>query len=743
MRKRRTRNGDVVRVAIVGAGPSGLFTAYFLEHECEGDFDITLFESDNRVGGKIVSRHFRSAPCLYEAGVAELYDYSCTGPDYLRNLVDRLGLATVKMHGRTVVLDGCILRDSMDIRRHLGVDTLRTIEAFREKAKKHVTPRQYYHDDWQRTAKDPWSRRSLQWLLDKVADPVARKYLKVAVHSDIATEPHLTTALTGLKNCLMDVDGYMELYSIVGGIERLPEALRQKLSASIELGHQVTHIEKTRDQAYRVSYRNGVNSGSQYFDVVVVAVPNYWLPAIQWGDDRLKNLIQERCAFYDDPAHFLRVSILFKEPFWRKYIPGSYFQLDAFGGCCVYDESARHDSSPYGILGWLLAGNDALTMSNYPDEILVQKMLASLPGRLQAGKELFMEGRVHRWLGSVNANPGGNPVRDPELQHWPDREEYPGLFLVGDYMLDSTVNSAVESAGIATELIARNRSKFTRSAATSLPTSAPQPSAAGVNGLDSIDSEYYDYYDGASSYASSFRKYFDETYVMERIQLVWGMLPPYRILDAGSANGMTIEAFARVGIDAWGIESNHYIHSQTVNGAGSRNILGDIRALPFEDNSFDFVYDTCLCYVPEEDIEQAIREYYRVARHGVYFGSVTRDVPTRLADSEDLFYGTQTLLTYAEWSEKFQRYGFRQAITDPGTLRKVWNCEKKTLSRKMRSTKGTEWYRSARHMKFCFYSKQPVTSVVANNGYATAAVQDSVNGTAHSSREPIIASEEL
>ena len=47
-------------------------------------------------------------------------------------------------------------------------------------------------------------------------------------------------------------------------------------------------------------------------------------------------------AHYDRPAHYLRVTALFREPFWRKRVKGSYFMQDVFGGTCLYDEGTRH-----------------------------------------------------------------------------------------------------------------------------------------------------------------------------------------------------------------------------------------------------------------------------------------------------------------------------------------------------------------------------------------------------------------
>jgi ubiquinone/menaquinone biosynthesis C-methylase UbiE len=86
------------------------------------------------------------------------------------------------------------------------------------------------------------------------------------------------------------------------------------------------------------------------------------------------------------------------------------------------------------------------------------------------------------------------------------------------------------------------------------------------------------------------------------IKAVWGRRPPYKLLNCGSANGLTFKAFAKMKVDAWGVENNQYIHSQTPKKWRSRTVRGDVRTLPFEDESFDFVYETCLCYLPENSM---------------------------------------------------------------------------------------------------------------------------------------------
>jgi monoamine oxidase len=441
------------RIAIIGAGPGGLMTAYLLERRGGQKYDITLFEASDRVGGKIVSRVFDSAPVPYEAGAAELYDYSHIGPDPLRRLVDSLGLPTVRVAGQTVILGRRIMSTPADIRRHFGKKTLKAIQRFRKHGRKLVTPQAYYDAGWPDDNEHAWANRSFQSMLAGISDPMARRYLSVAVSSDLATEPHLTSGLYGIENCLMDVPGYLRLYSIVGGIERLPHALRERISARVELNQPVLRVQKNRDGSYAVSYRKQGEVASQDFDAVVVALPNPWLPTIEWGGTRLEAAMAEHHAFYHSPGHYLRIAVLFEKPFWRHLISDSYFHTDSFGGCCVYDEGARYDVGRYGVLSWLLGGNNAMLYGNYDDKALIGKVMESLPEPLSAGRGLFIEGKVHRWIGAVSGRPGGYPIKGPKARHLPDAKEHPGLFVVGDYLFDSTINGVLDSADIATGMI--------------------------------------------------------------------------------------------------------------------------------------------------------------------------------------------------------------------------------------------------------------------------------------------------
>jgi protoporphyrinogen oxidase len=454
-------------VAVVGGGPGGLFTAYLLERKLGRGCEVTMFEASARVGGKILTRTFDSAPVLYEGGVAECYDYGGIGPDPLRALVEELGLGRRPTGGGSVFLEGKLLHDEEAIRLHFGSGTLEAIESFRRRAVSMLPIETWYAGRWRDDNAHPWARRTCEEVLDDVEDPTARKYLQVAAHSDLATEPHLTNGLNGLKNFLMDVTGYVGQYSIEGGMERLPRRLLESLTATtVELEAPVVGIERSGER-YRVRFRRGRETRSREFDAVFVALPHGWLGTVEWGGEKLRRAMSAHIAYYDRPAHYLRVSLLFERPFWRRLVQGSWFMLDAFGGTCVYDESARHEAGGRGVLGFLLAGSPALALGNLDDERLCDRVLESLPDELYAdAREGFLEAKVHRWAGAVSAQPGGLPVRDPRTAHLPEAEEHPGLFLVGDYLFDSTLNGVYDSANFATDLASlQSRSEVGRMAA--------------------------------------------------------------------------------------------------------------------------------------------------------------------------------------------------------------------------------------------------------------------------------------
>ena len=376
------------------------------------------------------------------------------------------------------------------MRRKYGAKTADAIEAFRKRCTEMMSPIEYYEGVGAHDNEHPWAYITCEELLDKeVDDPTAKRFLKVMARSDLATESHNTNGLNALKNFVMDVDGYIGLYSIQNGNEQLIDCLQSEVNADIQLNHRVLKVGKTAAGRYQLNMMNGKGPETRDFDLVLMCLPHSWLATMRWDGEQLRKSMVKHVAYFDRPAHYLRVSILFDEPFWGEKIPGAWFMSEAFGGCCVYNEGARHDVGKHGVLNWLIAGSDALAFANLSDQELIDAALKSLPASLGDARAHFMEGKIHRWLSSVNALPGGMPARDVMTNHRPEPKQHPGLVVVGDYLFDSTLNGLLDSSDAATDIIVTEMMRLRRARGD-----------GGTPASDKIDRDYFENYRGLGPY---------------------------------------------------------------------------------------------------------------------------------------------------------------------------------------------------------------------------------------------------
>jgi len=665
-------NNAPLRVAIVGGGPGGMFSAWQLAAKTGAACHITIYEASARLGGKVVTGSFAGAG-LYEAGVAEIYDYSELGPDPLRELIEKdLGLEIRHIQGGACVLDGHAIADVDELAPRFGGAARDQAVAFRARCAELLSPSAFYKSARDADNAHPWFRRSGEEILEsEISDAAARRYIRVMSHSDVAAPPHLTSGLNFLKNVLMDVDGYMKVFSVVGGNEEIVRRLADELDAEVRLNTAIRSVEPLADGTYRLMA--GVNGSSETIiaDYVILALPLTALSIIEWRSPALHHAIVDHVRHFDRPGHYLRASLLFQRPFWREHLQGAWWMLDAFDGCCVYDEGARHDLGPWGVLNFLIPGNAALGLANMPDEEIERLCIEALPHDLGDAKSLLVDRRVHRWMASVNAVPGGQPVRGLRENHQPDPLRLPGVFVVGDYIFDATLNGVLDSADAATDMLVADALQRRR-----------HPAEAVREDSEPADALW---------------RLFAPNFLVDMMRAVWGVEPGAKALVTGSGAGETVAALRALGFDAYGFEADAGRHALTPIDLRPFNLTGDAARLPFADGGFEVAIEASLCQTPRARLDLALAELRRVVRGGVLLASVASDLAIDLIERHGLLDRVETLISRWEWSELLMAHGFDLALSGPEKLEAAWR-------RAAEAGAGPgQWCEDAEGLLYCFY----------------------------------------
>ena len=682
------------RVAIIGGGPGGLFTAWYLAAKAGLSCQITVYEATERLGGKLkTGQLFGVGP--YEAGVAEIYDYSGLGPDPLHDLIVKdLGLEIKHIQGRPCVLDGKIFLETDDLAKSFGERTRDEALAFRKRCADLLSREAFYFSVAEEDNAHPWAKISGEALLEReFKDDVARRYIRAMAHSDVAAPPHKTNGLTFLKNVLMDVDGYMDIVSVVGGNEQIITRLAEELDAEIRLNANVTAVEPLTDGTYRLEMMVNGFAEIVIADYVVVALPLTALSTVHWRTEALELAMDKHVAYFDCPGHYLRATFLFQRPFWRETIAADWWMLDAFDGCCVYDESARYDYGGYGLLAFLVAGNAALALTNASDEQIEQMCLDALPAELAQAKELLLDRRIHRWVASVSAIPGGVPVRQRGINHRPDRAHAPGLVMVGDYMFDATVNGVMDFAEVASDIILTDVLKRRRALQHEADSSASALNEAleHVEELMSVEA------------------------VADILRVTWGLERGAKLLHVGSGAGHMVAALRALGFNATGVECDRDAWLATPPDLANHNFHCDFARLPFGNDEFDAVIETGLYRSAPDKAEAVIAEFGRVAQHGVILGSVTTDLAIDPIERFNLLEGARVLCSRWDWSEKFYAAGFVHALFDRRVEASARRGRGSSLLAEAWDKAGAagvgpgEWYEDSESLLYCIYERASKT----------------------------------
>jgi hypothetical protein len=228
-------DAEPFKVAILGGEPGGMFTGVALRRQGREELPDYGIRGGERLGGKIQTGQFAGIG-PYEAGAIEIYDYSRLGPDPVHDLIVKdLDLQPQYLRGGPCVLGGKIILDPGDLAHAFGERTRDEAISFRERAAGLLKPESFYFSAAKEDNAHPWVGVSGSALLEReIKDDAARRYIRTMARSDVAAAPHQTNGLNFLKNVPMDVDGYLDVCSVVGGSEQIVAKLASPKSSMLK-----------------------------------------------------------------------------------------------------------------------------------------------------------------------------------------------------------------------------------------------------------------------------------------------------------------------------------------------------------------------------------------------------------------------------------------------------------------------------------------------------------------------------
>ncbi|ARS34232.1 protoporphyrinogen oxidase [Pontibacter actiniarum] len=262
-----------MRVAIVGAGISGLALGYYLQKR---GVPYDLFEASTQVGGNM--RSLKVGDYLLELGPNSL---QCS-PE-LDELIRELKLeqevlpAATHSHNRFVLRNGTYQQLPLTPFSLLSNNLFSWKTKYRILQEKNIPPADYDYE----TISQFFERRFGTGVLDYAVHPLVtgmyagdpgKLLLRKAFPQLKELEQQYGSVLKGLAQEEKSTDR-REVFSFVSGMHTLPEAIAEKL-ISLHTEHQVEMITRSAGK-YVISCSSPSDTDAEEYDLLVLALPAY------------------------------------------------------------------------------------------------------------------------------------------------------------------------------------------------------------------------------------------------------------------------------------------------------------------------------------------------------------------------------------------------------------------------------------------------------------------------------------
>jgi len=273
------------KIVIVGAGISGLTTAYLLFKE---GYDVVVLEQKDKVGGSIET--VNAEGFLFDRGPNSGLE---TTP-LIQQLVKDLDLESQFVYANREGNKRYILRDEQLHALPMSPPAFFNTKLFSGKAKLRLFAEPFIgksKDGYYQSIAEFVTRRLGKEFLDYAINPfVAGVYagrpeelsVKSAFPKLYALEEDYGGLILGTLRSIRKRKKSKEvskqsakMFSFKDGMNVLPDAITDKLGNRVSTGAEVISVRKTAEETYGVTYRDGKQNITLLADVVLSTVPAY------------------------------------------------------------------------------------------------------------------------------------------------------------------------------------------------------------------------------------------------------------------------------------------------------------------------------------------------------------------------------------------------------------------------------------------------------------------------------------
>ncbi|MFH1007282.1 MAG: protoporphyrinogen oxidase [Candidatus Latescibacterota bacterium] len=442
-----------IRVAVIGAGISGLTTAYWLD---KAGYDVTVLEKSSRPGGSIVTE--RSEGFLIDLGANSTLETSTT----LTELIRELGLEDQKRYGSEASNNRYVVKNGLLHAIPTSGGKFLKTKLFSAKAKLRLLLEPFIKptDGSDISLADFVEYRLGKEFLDYAINPfVAGVYAgdpktlstPAAFPKLYALEQNYGSFIKGAIKGAKERKKRNEvskdrakLFSFVDGMQILTDTLSEKLQGKIRLESEVTLLQR-EPSGFGLEVTSKGSTETHQYDQVVLTVPTYTLAKL------LHPLAQEKACRIGNTEHppVTVVFMGFREEDVVRDIDGFGYLIPevekkrTLGS--IWSSNIFPNRAPEGYVAFTnFVGGTRQPQNARLDDAEIEKLVYEDLNDLVGLRGQPTIVRIKRWQKAIPQYTMG--YQEVQQIFSDIEEEIPGLFLAGNYRRGIGVGDSVLSA---------------------------------------------------------------------------------------------------------------------------------------------------------------------------------------------------------------------------------------------------------------------------------------------------------